>query len=271
VTGDGTRSYTWTPGNQLAGVSGPVPASFSCDVLGRRVSKTVSGTTTLYRYDGLNLLQEQQGTPTPTVTATYLSGALDEVFTRTTGAGSESPLTDALGSTLAATNATGAITATATYGAFGQTAVAGTTGLPLYTGRERDETGLYYYRARYYQPEVGRFLSEDPLEARVGMRTCMRMSGTCGRRMWIRRESVPGSRRVRVVAGGHNVSCVTRQRRRAMARSVQFSSLRSGTRSNSAVLFVTSFNPRDLAWAAIKRSLAPIIAPRRFKSARISA
>ncbi|NEZ56463.1 RHS repeat-associated core domain-containing protein [Adonisia turfae] len=33
-----------------------------------------------------------------------------------------------------------------------------------YTGRERDDaTGLIYYRARYYDPTVGRFLSEDPL------------------------------------------------------------------------------------------------------------
>jgi RHS repeat-associated protein len=32
-----------------------------------------------------------------------------------------------------------------------------------YTGREFDtETGLYYYRARYYDPQTGRFLSEDP-------------------------------------------------------------------------------------------------------------
>ena len=34
----------------------------------------------------------------------------------------------------------------------------------LYTGREFDaETGLYYYRAKYYDPATGRFLSEDPI------------------------------------------------------------------------------------------------------------
>ncbi len=34
-----------------------------------------------------------------------------------------------------------------------------------YTARESDpETGLYYYRARYYDPTSGRFLSEDPLQ-----------------------------------------------------------------------------------------------------------
>ena len=39
-----------------------------------------------------------------------------------------------------------------------------------YTGREFDsETGLYYYRARYYDPATGRFLSEDPIRFRAGV------------------------------------------------------------------------------------------------------
>ncbi|MBL1259455.1 MAG: hypothetical protein COB33_002855, partial [Thiotrichaceae bacterium] len=39
-----------------------------------------------------------------------------------------------------------------------------------YTGREQDnESGLYYYRARYYDPEVGRFISEDPLGFEAGI------------------------------------------------------------------------------------------------------
>ena len=50
-----------------------------------------------------------------------------------------------------------------TYDAFGQSAVS--TGVPFkYTGRRLDpETGLYYYRARYYSASLGRFLQTDPV------------------------------------------------------------------------------------------------------------
>src|SRR5206468_652442 len=38
-----------------------------------------------------------------------------------------------------------------------------------FTGREWEpETQLYYYRARYYDPSIGRFLSEDPIRFRGG-------------------------------------------------------------------------------------------------------
>jgi len=43
-------------------------------------------------------------------------------------------------------------------------------GIKAYTGREGDpETGLYYYRARYYDPKVGRFISEDPIRFAGGV------------------------------------------------------------------------------------------------------
>src|SRR6185437_10933981 len=59
-----------------------------------------------------------------------------------------------------------------TYDSFGKlTATNGSLTNPFrYTGREFDsETGLYYYRARYYDPTTGRFLSEDPIEFKGGI------------------------------------------------------------------------------------------------------
>ena len=66
----------------------------------------------------------------------------------------------------------GSILETIGYEAFG--GVAGSVGTSdnrlRYTGREQDTgTGLYYYRARYYDPEVGRFLTEDPLGFKAGV------------------------------------------------------------------------------------------------------
>lgn len=63
-------------------------------------------------------------------------------------------------------NSTGAVAQTYAYDSFGKpTASTGTLSNPFqYTGREFDaETGIYYYRARYFDPSAGRFLSEDAL------------------------------------------------------------------------------------------------------------
>src|SRR3954470_7312230 len=79
---------------------------------------------------------------------------------------------DALGSITSLANAGGTLGQTYTFDSFGkQTASNGSLTSPFrYTGREFDsETGLLYLRARYYSPEVGRFVSEDPIQFNGGI------------------------------------------------------------------------------------------------------
>ena len=169
LTSDGLTSYTWDARDQLIALSGDASASFAYYSTGRRRSKTVSGTTTNFLYDGWNFLQEQASGGTPT--ANLLTGlGFDETFTRTDGIGTGSFLVDALGSALALADASGSVQTTYTYQPFGAATVAGTssTNTQQFSSRENDGTGLYDYRARYYSPGLQRFVSEDPLDFHGG-------------------------------------------------------------------------------------------------------
>lgn len=160
LTSDGTNTYTWNARNQLVTISGVVNANFQYDAFGRRVSKTVGGTTQ-FLYDGANPVQEISGSSAP---ANLITGGVDEYFLRADSAGARSFMTDALGSTLALADSTGTLQTQYTFEPFGNTAVTGssTTNSFAFTGREFDSAGLYYYRARYYSPGFQRFVSEDP-------------------------------------------------------------------------------------------------------------
>ena len=169
VDSTGTTTYNWDFENRLSSVVLPGSGgtvSFKYDPYGRRVQKTSSAATTNYVYDGANTLEEVDGSGS--VVARYVQNlGIDEPLAETRGSTTSYYEADGLGSVSSLTNSSGALANTYTYDSFGnQTGSSGTvTNNYRYTGRELDlETGVYYQRARYYDPRVGRFVGEDPLQ-----------------------------------------------------------------------------------------------------------
>jgi RHS repeat-associated protein len=155
----GVSTFTWDARNRLTSFTGPgTNATFAYDPLGRRLAKRINGQFTQFVYDGFDIVQEfVNNTPVP-----YLRSLnIDEPLVRD---GGEFYLVDALGSSIALTGPTGSVHTEYTYDPFGKANITGTATNPFqYTGRENDETGSYYYRARYYEPTLARFLQEEPL------------------------------------------------------------------------------------------------------------
>jgi RHS repeat-associated protein len=110
----------------------------------------------LFEYDGNN-----------TLTARYTHGpGIDDPIALERGGQSFFYHTDGLGSITEITDSSRQVVSSYSYDAFGNiTSKTGTLTTPYtYTGREHDaESGLYYYRARYYDPTIGRFLQPDPV------------------------------------------------------------------------------------------------------------
>ena len=163
LASQGTRTFDWDARNRMAAIGGVGTATFVYDGLGRRITRVVDGFTTDFLYDGVMTAQELvSGTPT----ANIVNGpAIDELLSRTESSGTRVLLADALGSTLALTDLTGAIKTQYTYEPFGTVTASGepSGNATAFTGREADGTGLYYYRARFYEPGLHRFIAEDPI------------------------------------------------------------------------------------------------------------
>ncbi|WPB74323.1 toxin TcdB middle/N-terminal domain-containing protein [Archangium violaceum] len=156
VSGGG-RTLTWDADNRLASVTtAGGTTTFVYDATGQRVVKSgPSGTT---RYFGALVELGAKG-----FTKNYYAGPV--LVAKRDATGPTWLHQDHLGSVRAITNQAGQKVASYDYSAFGATlassaSVANSRG---YGGHEVDETGLVYMNARYYDPQLGRFISPDAL------------------------------------------------------------------------------------------------------------
>ncbi len=142
-----------------------LPVNFQYDPFGRSIYKSSPLGTTIFVYDGLNVIEEVDATGTLIARYTQSIG-IDEPLAMLRGNTTSYYQADGLGSVTSLSDSKGSLASTYRYDSFGNLTVStGTLSNPFrYTGREFDvETGLYFYRARYYLPLIGRFISEDPI------------------------------------------------------------------------------------------------------------
>ena len=157
---EGTQANTYNNLNRLvSSITAGVTSSYTYNVDGIRTSKTVGTATTDYLLDGGNVVAESQNGD---VTATYLRGA--NLLSTDNGTSTSYYLFNAHGDVTGLANESEVITKTYDYDAFGnEKNPSATDDNPFrYCGEYFDkETGTYYLRARYYDPVVGRFTSQD--------------------------------------------------------------------------------------------------------------
>jgi len=166
-----SRAYVYDLQNRLvSGTAGGTALAYDYDVKGRRVGKTVAGSETRFLHAGdMEIAEYDTG---GVVLRRYVpGGAIDARVAWIEGAGTAASAiryyhADQLGNVAALTDSTRKVTTRYAYDPYGnEIAGAPGTGNPFrYTGQRYDpETGLYYYKARYYDPLLGRFLQTDPV------------------------------------------------------------------------------------------------------------
>ena len=174
IATNNTRTFEWDFRNRLvavvdqdAGGTETQRVEYAYDVLDRRIAETVNGVSTYFINDGNELWAEVDGAGA--ITARYLQGAAtDERIARyQPGEGTAWYLTDRLGSVRDTVDASGNLINHIDYDSFGNILIETNPDVGDrfgFAGREfSDETGIYYNRARYYDPQLGSFISEDPI------------------------------------------------------------------------------------------------------------
>ena len=138
------------------------------DALGRRVARSVDGDVTSFFHDGSNIVKYNDGEEHLII---HRPG-LDRTLALVTGEQISWYVQDSLGSVMALLDTDGVTIQSYAYDTFGNLLEIKDPAFSqpfFFTGREWDEdTQLYYYRARYYDPNAGRFITPDPLGLSAG-------------------------------------------------------------------------------------------------------
>ncbi len=167
-----TDSLFWNSVNQLDSVRTRDSLGvlrvvrFGYDGGGRRVRKAVDAATTYYVWAGDHVFVELDGAGIIQRTYSYYPGVDHPHGVQTDSTAVYYYLTDPSGNVTGLVDAAGAIVNDYRYKAFGGAEVTseGFSNRLRFAAREFDsETGLYYNRARYYDPTLARFISEDPI------------------------------------------------------------------------------------------------------------
>jgi RHS repeat-associated protein len=174
LTNNGVRAFTYDLNNRLtrvdAAAGSPTQLALSHDPRGR-LEQTVGSATTQFLYSGDALVAEFNGAGSYQRRYVHGSG-VDEPLVWYEGPGLSSTTrrwlhTNHQGSIIATSDGTGAMLGTEySYSAFGEPDAAhGWTGSRFrFTGQiTLPEAEVYHYKARAYEPKIGRFLQTDPV------------------------------------------------------------------------------------------------------------
>jgi RHS repeat-associated protein len=149
----GGQTITWDCENRPVSVGA---STFVYDGDGNRVMKTENGETILY----INRYYEKNLTTGEVTTSYYLGGRL---IAQMEGATLNYIHQDHLTGTSVVSDSGGSLVSSIKYFPFGSTRSGSVTTDKQFTGQRLDGTGLYYYGARYYDAEIGRFISADTI------------------------------------------------------------------------------------------------------------
>lgn len=167
LTGDGTRTYLYDVENRLVSAAGPAAVSLVYDPLGRLFSVAQANGTTQFLYDGDELVAEYD--TGGTLLRRYAHGAsVDDPQLWYEGASVTASnhrflLADHQGSIIAVADSSGTLLGTNRYDDWGRPDTSNI-GRFMYTGQLWfAQLGLAYYKARFYNPALGRFMQTDPV------------------------------------------------------------------------------------------------------------